>query len=114
MDGKMMTAFTIWAIVGCVLIGIGISAFFSKKAVGFWANAKAFPVENVKAYNCATGKLFIFYGIGFIALGLPLLSGNGQSSPFVLLSVLGVMLETIVVMAVYSTRIEKKYKSGRG
>ena len=42
------------------------------------------------------------------------MSGNGQSSPFILLSVLGVMLETIVVMAVYSSRIEKKYKSGRG
>ena len=45
MDGKMMTAFTIWAIVGCVLIGIGISAFFSKKAVGFWANAKALSIS---------------------------------------------------------------------
>jgi len=30
--------FIIWAVVGCFIIGIGISAFFRKKAVGFWAN----------------------------------------------------------------------------
>ena len=112
MDGKLMAVFIIWAIVGCAFIGLGISAFFSKKAVGFWANAKPFPVEDIKGYNGAVGKLFILYGVGFIALGLPLL--RGQNSPFVLLSVFGVMLETIIVMAIYNTRIEKKYKSGRG
>ena len=61
------------------------------------------------------GKRKAFPGGGYkrlIALGLPLL--RGQNSPFVLLSVFGVMLETIIVMAVYNTRIEKKYKSGRG
>lgn len=59
MDGKLMAAFIIWAIVGCAFIGLGISAFFSKKAVGFWANAKPFPVEDIKGYNGAVGKLFI-------------------------------------------------------
>lgn len=57
MDGKLMAAFIIWAIVGCAFIGLGISAFFSKKAVGFWANAKPFPVEDIKGYNSAVGKL---------------------------------------------------------
>ena len=71
-----MAAFIIWAIVGCAFIGLGISAFFSKKAVGFWANAKPFPVEDIKGYNGAVGKLFILYGVGFIALGLPLLRGR--------------------------------------
>ena len=47
-------------------------------------------------------------GVILIALGLPLLSG--QNSPFILLSVLGVMIETIVIMAVYSLCIERKYK----
>ena len=32
--------FIIWAIVGAIIIGIGISDFFKKKAVGFWANIK--------------------------------------------------------------------------
>lgn len=55
------------------------------------------------------GKLFVIYGVIFIALGLPLVSG--QNSPFILLSVLGVMVETIVIMAIYSLCIErKKYK----
>ena len=39
MDGKII-GFIVWAIVGCFIIGIGISAFFRKKAVGFWANIK--------------------------------------------------------------------------
>ena len=54
------------------------------------------------------GKLFVIYGVIFIALGLPLVSG--QNSPFILLSVLGVMVETIVIMAIYSLCIERKYK----
>jgi len=43
-----------------------------------------------------------------IILGLPLLLG--QNSPFILLSVLGVMIETIAIMVVYSLFIERKYK----
>ena len=57
-----------------------------------------------------TGNMigFVIYGVIFIALGLPLVSG--QNSPFILLSVLGAMIETIVIMAIYSLCIEKKYK----
>ena len=50
----------------------------------------------------------LIYGVILIALGLPLLSG--QNSPFILLSVLGIMIETIAIMAVYSLCIEGKYK----
>lgn len=100
--------FIIWAIVGCIMVIIGIRAFFQKKAVGFWANSKVFPVNDVKGYNHAVGKLFIVYGIVFIGLGIPLLSG--QNSPYILLSILGVMIETIVIMAVYSVSITKKYR----
>ena len=64
--------FIIWAIVGALIICIGISAFI------------------------------------FIILGLPLLSG--QNSALILLSALGVMVETIVIMAIYGICIEKKYK----
>lgn len=106
MDG-MLIGFIIWALCGCFMIGLGISAFFSKKAVGFWANIKIFPVNDIRAYNHATGKLFIAYGVVFIVLGLPLLSG--QNTPYILLSVLGVMIETIVMMAIYNLSITKKY-----
>lgn len=34
----------------------------------------------------------------------------GQNTPYVLLSVIGVMVETIVIMAVYSLVIVKKYE----
>lgn len=43
-----------------------------------------------------------------IALGLPLL--KGQNNPYILLSVLGVMIETIAVMVIYSLRVEAQYK----
>lgn len=100
--------FIIWAVVGCFIIGIGISAFFRKKAVGFWANIEVEPMNDIKNYNFAMGKLFIAYGVIFIAMGLPMLSG--QNSPFILLSVLGVVVETIVVMTIYTLIISKNYK----
>lgn len=65
-------------------------------------------VKDVKGYNRASGLLFIIYGIIFVILGIPLL--DGQNTPYVLLSVIGVMVETIVIMAVYSLVIVKKYE----
>ena len=69
---------------------------------------KAFPVRDIKGYNHALRKLFIFYGMLFVVLGIPLLSA--QNTPYILLSVFGVMIETIVFMVIYSLFIEKKYK----
>ena len=46
--------------------------------------------------------VFIIYGIIFVILGIPLL--DDQNTPYVLLSVIGVMVETIVIMAAYSLR----------
>lgn len=94
--GGRMIGFIVWSIVGCILIGIGVCAYFSKKTVAFWANMKAFPVRDIKGYNHALGKLFIFYGMLFVVLGIPLLSA--QNTPYILLSVFGVMIETIVFM----------------
>jgi len=103
--------FIIWAIVGCFIIGIGISAFFRKKAVGFWANIEVEPINDIKNYNYAMGKLFIAYGVIFVLLGLPMLSG--QNSPFIILSVLGIMVETIATMTIYTLIIAKKYKRNK-
>lgn len=102
-----MMGFIIWAVVGAVLIIIGICDLFSRRPVGFWANAETSKVNDVKGYNRATGILFIIYGIIFIVLGIPLLSE--QKKTFMLLSVFGVMFETIIIMAVYTLCIEKKY-----
>ncbi len=106
MTGNII-GFVIWAIVGVIIISLGIRSYFSRKSVGFWANIKPISVNDTTGYNRAVGKLFAIYGVILIALGLPLLE---QNSPFILLSVLGVMIETIVIMAVYSLHIEKKYK----
>lgn len=108
MNGEII-GFIFWAIVGCLLIGIGISAFFSKKEVGFWANAKVEPVNDIKNYNYAVGKLFVAYGVIFIFLGTPILCS--QNSPLILLSILGIMVETIALMAIYTLIIEKKYRT---
>ena len=107
MTGNMI-GFVIWALVGVVIIILGIRAYFSRKVAGFWANIKPISVNDITGYNRAVGKLFVIYGVILIALGLPLLSG--QNSPYILLSVLGVMIETIVIMVVYSLCIERKYK----
>lgn len=103
-----MVGFAIWSLVGVLLIILGIRDLFSKKPVGFWANVETMKVNDVKGYNRSTGILFIVYGVVYILLGLPLLAE--QNSPLILLSIIGVMFETIVVMAVYSICIVKKYK----
>ncbi|MCM1160368.1 MAG: hypothetical protein NC412_04005 [Roseburia sp.] len=107
MEGRMV-GFIIWAIFGCIMIGIGVRAFFVKNVVYFFANIKTIKVNDIKGYNHATGKLFILYGVIFIVLGMPLLSS--QATPYILLSVLGLMIETIATMAIYSLVIAKKYQ----
>lgn len=103
-----MTGFIIWAAVGILIIVLGVCAFFAKKPVGFWANVETVKVSDVEKYNHATGKLFIVYGVVFILLGLPILVG--QNSPLIILSGVGVMFETIIVMSIYSVLIANKYE----
>ncbi len=103
-----MAGFIIWAVVGAFFAGIGIFSFSAKKAVGFWANSEMYEVTDIKKYNCAMGKLWIAFGIVFTILGLPLL--RGQNSPLILVSILGVMVEVIAAMAVYTQVITPKYR----
>lgn len=103
-----MMAFIVWGMVGVLFVGLGIYACFSHAPVGFWANAEKIQVEDVKKYNRATAKLFCAYGVVFVLLGIPLLPGQNPGA--IIFSMLGVMFESIVAMAVYTTVIEKKYK----
>ena len=100
--------FIAWGVAGILMIGIGIWALFSKKPVNFWANTSVSEINNPKQYNYAVAKLFCLYGIIFIILGIPLLAG--QNSAWILLSVIGVMIESIMAMIIYVLVIEKKYK----
>lgn len=103
-----MIGFIIWALCGLLFIGLGISAFSAKEAVGFWANAKVPPIEKVAAYNKAVGRLWCVMGFVFILLGLLLLSG--QNSPLILISIIGVLAEVITAMVVYTIGIEGRYR----
>lgn len=105
-----MAAFIIWLILSLFFIGMGIVCLVSKKekAFGFWANAETLPVKDVKAYNRALGKLWCVYGVALAFLGIPLL--QGQNAAGLVLPILGTMFLSIIVMAVYVTVIEKKYR----
>lgn len=107
---EMQLAFIVWILIGVVFTLYGIIVMCSKKEkpFGFWANAQMFPVKDAKAYNRATGKLFVGYGIVFCILGLPLL--KGEESGFVMLSSIGTMIASVVTMIIYVTVIEKKYR----
>lgn len=104
-----MVAFIIWSVIGVIFMILGISSFFAKRAVGFWANAPIPEIEDTKHYNYAVGKLWIVFGLVMILLGIPLLCG--QNSPYIFISVIGLMYEIIGIAIVYS-RIEKKYRKG--
>ncbi len=106
----MLFAFIAWLIMGGAMVGFGIYAVCSKRAVpfGFWANAEMFEVNDVRAYNRAIGKLWCVFGMVFALLGFPFLSG--QNSPYFVISILGCMAEAIAAMVVYVTVIEKKYR----
>ena len=103
-----MMAFIIWAIIGLIFVGIGVLAFFSKKPMGFWANAEMFQVSDIRKYNRTMGIMWCIFGVVFALLGLPLLAG--ENSPYIMLSVVGVMLEVIAFMVIYVLVIEKKYR----
>lgn len=109
MDNQWI-AFGIWCAMGVVFMFLSMCARFSKKPMRFWANADLFEVSDVKKYNDAVAKLFCVFGIIWIFLGIPLV--NEQNSAWILLSIVGAMIESIGAMVVYSLVIERKYKKG--
>ena len=62
MDGRI-TGFIVWAVFGCMFIGLAIYVWFSKKPAGFWANVETLEVFDIKKYNHAVAKLFGIFGI---------------------------------------------------
>lgn len=103
---KNTIAFVLWCILGSFYIFLAVYIWFSKKAIAFWGSAKMFEVTDIRKYNHAMSKLYSAYGITFILLGLPLLLGHFEC---ILLSAVGVVMETIVLIIVYSFVIKKKY-----
>lgn len=106
----MLLGFIIRAVMGLLLIGLGIFVSLSKEEApfGFWANTDVFPVGDMKGYNRTVGKLWCVYGVALVLLGTPLL--GEQNSALILLSVVGMMAEVITAMVIHVTIIEKKYR----
>lgn len=100
--------FVIWALCSLLFVVIGIIAWNKKEPMGFWAQAEPPKVKNVKAYNRAVAKIWFFFAVGMLLLGLPLIIG-GQNSPLIVLSILGSMFLAIAICVIYIF-VEKKYK----
>ena len=102
-------AFILWCVCFFLFSGLGVRCFLARKPVGFFANAKPFPVSDIKRYNRSCGWLWISYSLLGILTGLPLLSK--QNDALILLSVLGVAADTLALIIVYVLIIEKKYRA---
>ena len=106
----MIAGFVIWSAVSIVLLCIGVWAWKSGKAVGFFAGVKPPEVRDVRKYNRSVAILWFVYALLFELLGLPFLFLR-QNFPGFLLSVLGVAWITIALMIAYH-RILAKHRAG--
>lgn len=104
----MITGFIIWSLVSVILSSIGISAWISKKPVGFFTGVKSPEVKNTEKYNHSVAALWFAYAILIEICGIPLLFLEQNSAGFVPV-IFGVVAITIAVCIVY-LRIEKKYR----
>ena len=104
----MIAGFIIWSIVAVLLFGIGIWAWKSNKAVGFFSGVKPPEVNDIRKYNRSVAVLWFVYAVLFELLGIPFLFLKQNSAGF-LLSVLGVPVISIALMIAYNL-ILAKYK----
>ena len=91
-----------------ILLGIGLWAWKSDKAVGFYTGTKPPEVTDVRKYNRSVGILWFVYAGLFELLGLPFLFLKKNAAGF-LWVVLGVVVISIGLMIVYS-RILRMYE----
>lgn len=100
--------FIIWLICCLIFVHIGILALKAKEPVGFFAQSEPPKVKDIKAYNKAVAKIWFFFAVGMLLLGIPLIIG-GQNSPLIIISILGAMFLSIGICVIYLF-VEKKYK----
>lgn len=104
----MIPGFILWSVVFLILLGIGLWAWKSDKAVGFYTGTKPPEVTDVRKYNRSVGILWFVYAGLFELLGLPFLFLKKNAAGF-LWAVLGVVVISIGLMIVYS-RILRMYE----
>ena len=96
----------IWSAVAALIVGIGIWSWKSPKAVGFYSGVEPPKVRDVRKYNHAVACLWFVYAALFEILGLPLLAEK-KGQPLFLVSILGVVFITILLMAAYNRILSK-------
>ena len=104
----MIIGFVIWSTVFLALLGIGIWAWTSDKAVGFYTGTNPPEVTDVQKYNHSVAFLWFAYSCFFELLGLPLLFLKQNSLGFIWY-IAGVPVITILLMIVYN-RILRKFE----
>ncbi len=104
----MSIVFVIWSLASAIFLGIGISAWISKKPVGFFAGVKPPEVKDTKKYNHSVAILWFVYAIFIEVCGIPLLFLEQNSVGFIPV-IFGVVVITIALLIVY-LQIEKKYR----
>lgn len=104
----MLIAFLIWSAVSVLFAVIGISSRRSDKAAGFWANAEAPEVSDIRGYNRAVSKIWFIAAGVMEAAGVPLLFLK-QNDPGFIVTVLLVVALVIGMMVAYN-KVEEKYR----
>lgn len=104
----MVIGFVIWSLISAILFGIGVSAWISKKPVGFFTGVKPPKVKDTKKYNHSVAGLWFVYAIFIEICGIPLLLLEQNSIGFIPV-IFGVVVITIALLIVY-LQIEKKYR----
>ena len=104
----MIAGFVIWSAVFLVLLGIGIRAWKSDKAVGFYSGIKPPEVTDVRKYNHAVAVLWFVYACLFEGLGIPFLFLRQNAVGFLWVAP-GVVIISIALMIIYN-RILRKYE----
>ena len=106
---KMLLPIVCW-IIALVFIIAGIAAMKSKKPAGIYSNVKAPDLDEIrdlKAYNCAVGKLIIGYAVLFIIVGFTAINANKSTAA--ILIVIIAFPGAIAMMIIYETVISPKY-----
>lgn len=105
----VLIAFCIWSLSSLLFVVFGICTLLAKKPMVFWAHERKIEVSNVKAYNKALAILYFVYSLVILILGIPMLLSSQNSAGFII-PVLGLPIASILMIAVYVTCIEAKYR----
>ena len=105
----MLIVFCVWSLSSLLFVVFGICALSAKKPMVFWAHERKIEVRDVKAYNKALAFLYFVYVFTILILGVPMLFSRQNSAGFII-PVLGLPIASILMIAVYVTCIEAKYR----